>query len=181
MGITTKVLLIFPRRIADLNIKLHGILNLLSRPDTEADTISFGVHSSPCERFRAQPSHERYVSQPEPGHTIPASIPSSFNSTSPLGLSNYILQHLLDEYRKRQAYFPFVIVLDEWNPTSMAAERPFLLLAVITCASSQRPHLQAALAEEFRKTLAARIIVDGERNLDLLQGLLVHLSWYTPK
>lgn len=135
----------------------------------EASPPSLGAHSSPSEKSRTRSSYERSLSQPEP------------ESDSPLGLSKQVLQHLLDEYRKRQAHFPFVVVLDEWTPASMAAERPFLLLAVITCACSQRLHLQAALAAEFRKTLATRVIVNGEKSLDLLQGLLVHLSWYILK
>ncbi|KAJ9145322.1 hypothetical protein NKR23_g5455 [Pleurostoma richardsiae] len=38
--------------------------------------------------------------------------------------------------------------------------------------------LHAALELELRKTLATRLIVNAERGLDLLQGLLIYLLWY---
>lgn len=94
-----------------------------------------------------------------------------------LGLNLAVLQHLLDRFRKMSSYFPFVLLPDGSTVSSMAEDRPFLLLAAVTSASSKYPHLQNSLAEEFKETLSSRVIMAGERDLDLLQGLLVHLAW----
>ena len=59
----------------------------------------------------------------------------------------------------------------------MAVHRPFLLLAAVTAASSKYPQLQMAFNEDLKDTLGQRLISDGEKSLDLLQGLLVHLNW----
>ncbi|KAJ5626316.1 hypothetical protein N7510_002625 [Penicillium lagena] len=53
-----------------------------------------------------------------------------------LGLSPVVLEHLLDRFRGMASYFPFVRLSYAWTAASMAANRPFLLLAAITAASS---------------------------------------------
>lgn len=59
----------------------------------------------------------------------------------------------------------------------MMREHPFLLLAAITSVTSGYPSMQDTLADELKRTLAQRVVVREEADLDLLQGLLVHLAW----
>jgi hypothetical protein len=59
----------------------------------------------------------------------------------------------------------------------MAEDRPFLLLAAVAAASSKYCHLQDALIRQFKESLSQRVVMAGEKDLDLLQGLLVHLAW----
>jgi hypothetical protein len=94
-----------------------------------------------------------------------------------LGLSPVVLEHLLDRFRGMAFYFPFVRLSGTWNAASMAEDRPFLLLAVVVAASSKYCHLQDALIRQFKESLSQRVIIAGEKDLDLLQGLLVHLAW----
>lgn len=94
-----------------------------------------------------------------------------------LGLSPVVLEHLLDRFRGMVSYFPFVRLSDTWTAASMAEDRPFLLLAVVAAASSKYCHLQYALIRRFKESLSQRVIIAGEKDLDLLQGLLVHLAW----
>ncbi|KAL4742689.1 hypothetical protein BDV11DRAFT_210921 [Aspergillus similis] len=95
-----------------------------------------------------------------------------------LGLSLPVLEHLLDGFRSLARYFPFVVIPAGWTVAYMAADRPFLLLSAVTCASSRFGSLQQALVEELKETLSHRVVIAGERDLDLLQGLLVHLAWF---
>lgn len=95
-----------------------------------------------------------------------------------LGLSPIVVEHLLDRFRGMASYFPFVRLSDTWTAASMAADRPFLLLAVVAAASSKYYHLQDALIRRFKESLSQRVIIAGEKDLDLLQGLLVHLAWF---
>ncbi|KAK4866695.1 hypothetical protein LT330_008248 [Penicillium expansum] len=95
-----------------------------------------------------------------------------------LGLSPVVLEHLLVRFRGMASYFPFVRLSPAWTAASMAEDRPFLLLAVAAVASSKYCHLQGALIKQFKESLSQRVIIAGEKDLDLLQGLLVHLAWF---
>lgn len=94
-----------------------------------------------------------------------------------LGLSTLVIAHLLDRFRSMASYFPFVRLSNDWNATSMAEHRPFLLLAAAIAASSNQCHLQDALIRQFKESLSQHALVAGEQDLDLLQGLLVFLAW----
>lgn len=94
-----------------------------------------------------------------------------------LGLSPAVLDYLLDRFRGMACYFPFVQLSETWTAASMAEDRPFLLLAAVAAASSKRCHLQDALTKQFKEYLSKRVVMAGEKDLDLLQGLLVHLAW----
>ncbi|OGE56023.1 hypothetical protein PENARI_c003G06539 [Penicillium arizonense] len=95
-----------------------------------------------------------------------------------LGLSPVVLEYLLDRFRGMASYFPFVRLPYSCTAASMAEDRPFLLLAAVAAASSEYCHLQDALIRQFKESLSQRVVVAGEKDLDLLQGLLVHLAWF---
>lgn len=111
---------------------------------------------------------------------MPFETPTSAESSwiTDLELSQAVLEHLLDGFRSLARYFPFVIIPADWTATYMAEVRPFLLLSAVACASSRFINLQQALAEELKGTLSHRVVIAGEKGLDLLQGLLVHLAWF---
>jgi hypothetical protein len=92
-----------------------------------------------------------------------------------LGLSPVVLDYLLNRFRGMACYFPFVRLSETWTAASMADDHPFLLLAAF--ASSKFCHLQDALTKQFKEYLSKRVVMPGEKYLDLLQGLLVHLAW----
>lgn len=94
-----------------------------------------------------------------------------------LGLGPVVIEHLLDRFRSMATYFPFVQLSNVWNAVSMAENRPFLLLAAVAAAASNHCHLQDALIGLFKESLSQRVIMAGDKDLDLLQGLLVHLAW----
>jgi len=94
-----------------------------------------------------------------------------------LGLSPVVIAHLLDRFRGMASYFPFVRFSNHWNVASMAEDRPCLLLAAVAVASSCHCHLQDVLIRQFKKSLSQRVLIAGEQDLDLLQGLLVHIAW----
>ena len=94
-----------------------------------------------------------------------------------LGLSPVVLDYLLDRFRGMACYFPFVQLSKTWTAASMAEDRPFLLLAAVAAASSKCCYLQDALIRQFKECLGKRAVIAGEKDLDLLQGLLVNLAW----
>ncbi|KAL2851047.1 hypothetical protein BJY01DRAFT_209413, partial [Aspergillus pseudoustus] len=86
-------------------------------------------------------------------------------------------EKLLSLFRQRNSYFPFIDIPDTTSAASMAVHRPFLLLAILTVASSRAPRLQQRTDERFRRVLGERVILHGEQSLDYVQGLLVYIAW----
>lgn len=59
----------------------------------------------------------------------------------------------------------------------MASRRPLLTVAICTVATSSRPEAQDHLSQAFRYALSSKVLLGGERGIDLLLGLLVYLAW----
>ena len=61
-------------------------------------------------------------------------------------------------------------------PQDLRKESPFLWLCIMafTTKSSERRKI---LIAEIRQVLATRIFAEGEKSVDLLQGLLLYASW----
>jgi hypothetical protein len=88
------------------------------------------------------------------------------------------VESCLLKYRSNSAvYFPFVVVPNDWTLQSMMQHSPTLLLAVLTTMCNST-HLQKTLDAGFRDVLSQRVLVRGEKSLDILQGLLVYLAWH---
>lgn len=75
--------------------------------------------------------------------------------------------------------FPFVI-LPANTIAGYRRERPILLLSVLAITSRKYFELHNSLELEFREILSTKVIFEGAKDLDLLQGLLVYLAWYVP-
>jgi hypothetical protein len=93
------------------------------------------------------------------------------------GLSIDAADGYLLQFRNMTAYFPFVVIPNEATVLSMSQDRPFLCLAALAAATSSEKYVQKSLEQSFRVAILQKIMLDGERNLDLLNGLLVYLAW----
>jgi hypothetical protein len=195
--------------MADLEVRLNGILDLLSqrKPDTDSDNTATSpdlVHSKGTDPLIEEQEHEtcraddlhwgdgsndnhpftthnatnaRIVEEiPMPTGEIPSDVYTL--GTTGIEISAAVLQHLLDTFDRMIPYFPFVQLPGNLTVAAMVAERPFLLLAIATAAAFNYPQLQRTLEAELKEMLSRQVIIDGERSLDILQGLLVHLAWY---
>jgi len=89
-------------------------------------------------------------------------------------------QNLLDTFRTSMlSYLPCTLIPEDATVTSMATERPFVLLAVLAAASSSRTLQGHSLYDdEFRKILGLKFVAGGERSIELLQGLVIYVAWY---
>ncbi|KAK8877264.1 Zn(2)-C6 fungal-type DNA-binding domain protein [Apiospora arundinis] len=87
-------------------------------------------------------------------------------------------QKLLDGFQDMLAFCPLVVLPEGANVKSMAAESPFMLLAILA-ATSCSSSLQGfnLYDDEFRKVLGLKFVTSGERSLELLQGLLIYNAW----
>ncbi|KAM0511033.1 hypothetical protein ACHAPE_010294 [Trichoderma viride] len=76
-------------------------------------------------------------------------------------------------------HFPCINILPEDTVLTLAASRPFVLLAILAAASGSRTLQGHSLYdEEFRKVLGLKFVAGGERSIELLQGTLIYCAWY---
>jgi hypothetical protein len=92
-------------------------------------------------------------------------------------LSYQEAQLSLDFFRTKASNFPFVVVSPQTSLDSMRREKPFLLLSILTYGAQKNLKLQTTLELEIREQIARKVVVNGERSIDLLQGVLVYLCW----
>lgn len=84
---------------------------------------------------------------------------------------------LLQEFRAMNQNFPYIAIHPNLSTGMLRRDNPMLLLAICAAASWRDRGLQIKLERSYLEELAGRMVVDGEQTLDMLQGLLVHLSW----
>ena len=84
----------------------------------------------------------------------------------------------IELFRSKQRAFPFVVISPNLSLDSLRRQRPFLFLAILCCGTEPDFKLQQHIELELRENLSRRILVNGEKSLDLLQGILVYLTWY---
>ncbi|KAH7412843.1 hypothetical protein BKA64DRAFT_339090 [Cadophora sp. MPI-SDFR-AT-0126] len=87
-------------------------------------------------------------------------------------------EELLSKYREKASFFPFVKIAPDATVPSLSRTSPFLLLAILTSASIQDRLLHHQIDHEFRRVLSSKVLLQGQRSLDFLQGLLVYIAWY---
>lgn len=77
------------------------------------------------------------------------------------------------------AQFPLILLPPTTTFSQLATTRPTLLLAMITAASmSEHGVLFKQLHDELTRRLAMKVIIGGERSLELVQALLSMEVWY---
>jgi len=190
-------LLTYFSRLADLDEKLRGILDQLARSNRpEASAVGEDLvnslasyDGSPTTGNSNAPSVDELnatstsvrldIEDSSAGAMGPDQFHAISNETLPgqTELTLPMLDYLLSQFRENQAHFPFVVICAHWTASKMLKDRPFLFLAAITSVTGRYPALQEALAEELKETLSRRVVSIGKHDLDLLQGLLVHLAW----
>lgn len=87
-------------------------------------------------------------------------------------------ENSLRYFRTTAANSPFVIIPPDTSLDYLRRQKPFLLLTILAMAAIDNIRLQNLLDQEIRDTLGRRVFSSGERSLDLLQGILIYLTWY---
>lgn len=88
-------------------------------------------------------------------------------------------EELLDIYQNKLApVFPFVVVAPDATPERLKAERPFLFSAICMAASISDVNSMRGQMFALTKQLMNEMMVESNRTMDLLQGILVMLAWY---
>lgn len=85
---------------------------------------------------------------------------------------------MVQSFCRRNECFPFVVLSENTTAEELSKQRPFLLLSILVVTSDINPVLQKSLDERFRKVVATRIVMQGEKSMDYLQGLITYLAWF---
>ena len=97
-------------------------------------------------------------------------------------LSSETATIIFDKYAKQMSqHMPIVIFPEATTAAEVRKARPTLFLAILSVGSGAfYPDLQRLLTREIMRIFADRIICSGEKNLELVQALLVTVMWYWP-
>lgn len=88
---------------------------------------------------------------------------------------------LLDRYRRLlSAGMPFVVLPKEATAQLLHEQRPVLLRAVSTVALFHDLPRQQILVKDLIRDVGERMLVRGEKSIDILQGILVLVGWFHP-
>ncbi|KAG5987711.1 hypothetical protein E4U43_004970 [Claviceps pusilla] len=136
-------------------------------PEEESNEAGDGASSLSGPTFSGTPASSSTQSQSlYDRHTKPL-----FNLAS--------AESLLLSFRSMLRHFPFMTLPRDTSIQHFAATKPFVLLAILSSASGSKTLQGHSLYdEEFRKVLGLKFVAEGERSMELLQGLLIYCAWY---
>lgn len=136
-----------------------------------AEEPSAGGHGLQSLMLTPTPPASRSQSNASPIST--AAITSATISRLLTKDADHILQIFRTHYLR---YFPLIYLPSIVTSEEIQQNRPYLWLNILSiCTQSLRGI--GELGIQIRETLAKRAIVEGERSIELLQGLITHVSW----
>ncbi|KAM5372836.1 hypothetical protein ACJZ2D_007293 [Fusarium nematophilum] len=85
-------------------------------------------------------------------------------------------EEYLNKFRDWLRNFPFMILPYDVTAEALRKERPFLWLCIMNITSMSVPQ-QLKLKDRIREEVATRVVVNHERSMDVLLGLITYLAW----
>ncbi|KAI1138510.1 hypothetical protein F5Y05DRAFT_384303 [Hypoxylon sp. FL0543] len=154
--------------------------------DGNADTT---MELDPCITVRSdrRASHNHAFALPSPPDAALCDIypprtasyptPPSATSSQDRVLSMAEAEETLRIFKEQfLPFFPFVYIPRDTTAAELQQTKPFLWLNIMAiCAKSQTK--KSALSQRIKEYLAQKMLVDLDRSLDLLLGLLGYLGW----
>lgn len=159
-------------KIRDLESRLQAVqaavesgLGLQSPPDGETTSCLSAVGGMPSQMSLAES----------------VGAPSENTATDKLvnpELAEELCQTFIDHMAP---LYPLVSLPGSSNWQSVQRDRPALFRAMTTAAStSLKPGISGRMFRDTAQFLADKVVVDGEKSLDLIQALLVLSTWHLP-
>ncbi|WAO82894.1 Hypothetical protein NCS54_00006800 [Fusarium falciforme] len=109
----------------------------------------------------------------------PPPLPGSYKGRSSAATLAFVLdgQELLRDFcTLKQVHLPFLMLDPEYSAATLRDAKPFLWLCIVAV-SVKSTLKQQQLYGEIRSIIANSMVVELERSLELLQGLLVCIAW----
>jgi hypothetical protein len=77
-------------------------------------------------------------------------------------------------------HLPAVVFPQGTTAADIRNTRPILFHAIMSVASSETPNTQRRLVKDLMQIFADKIIIEGEKSLELVQSLMISVVWYFP-
>lgn len=77
-------------------------------------------------------------------------------------------------------HLPAVVFPENYTVMELRRTKPLLFLSIMAAASGENHGLQRVLQKELMQTFADKVIVTGEKSLELVQALNIAVIWYWP-
>ncbi|KAL8297866.1 hypothetical protein RB597_007119 [Gaeumannomyces tritici] len=134
-----------------------------------------GTDTSP----KATPTERTATSAPDSvGPADEELPPQSYEIFHGMELSSHEARAALDNYKSvYQLNFPFVPVSRKTSPGALFAKSPLLFRAIMISCAHQSYSLRSSGDRWFLSHIAQRVLVNGEKSLELLQAIIIFLAW----
>ncbi|KAG8529147.1 uncharacterized protein KY384_005782 [Bacidia gigantensis] len=177
-------------KLADVEKRIDNIYNLLQTVGASQAAPPSTVPQSQSGKSNIASDSGNFPSNDDLSLSQSAAMfpptPSSLNTEeTTAGLSDVITKGILsyDDAEEALTLFKsdYAAVSLNWpsndpDMSSLRHDHPFLLQSVLTIAYQKDATTQQRLDSELRETMARRVYVDGTKDLDLLNGLVVYVQ-----
>ncbi|KAM0435910.1 hypothetical protein ACHAPT_002802 [Fusarium lateritium] len=169
-------------RVAQLEKKIDGIVSLLAAqrkglsPLTPESPQDVPVQHPIPEDIQA----DSLTADPLPTHIVgrPDDDYADLELFPGFRITHDEATKRLEVYRRDYVpQFPFVPMPDCLASHEFYAESRFLFWTILAVVSPLKEKVQMDFKAWFRKYLAEHLVINQERSLDILQGILVYLAW----
>jgi hypothetical protein len=152
----------------------------IKRKIVEPDYFGGELHKSAIPQFKPGPPAHTY--QPVLEHSMKPEKPSTPDPVDSGLIDLRIARQCFDRYMAEMCeHLPLVVFPPGTQADQIRKTKPILFLAVLAVASGTiAPHLQPRLIIEITRILADRVILRGEKSLELVQTIQVTTCFYQP-
>lgn len=112
----------------------------------------------------------------------PSGISPEYSDVVDRGIISMSLAgELFARYTERMMeHLPGVVFAPESTVSEVRKTKPILFLSIMAAAASEMPVLQRQLNKELMQIIAEKVVVVGEKSLELVQTIQVATIWYWP-
>lgn len=76
-------------------------------------------------------------------------------------------------------FFPFVYIPSHMSASDLRREKPFLCLVIMSL-TTRSVALQVTMGTAIRQIVAQKVVVEHEKSLDILLGMICYIAWLVP-
>lgn len=102
--------------------------------------------------------------------------PTPEEEGEPEDVSDSEAEQCLSSFRSKLKYFPFIHIPEEATASTLQQDRPFLWTCILAV-STKSSALQIRLGFKIRRLIAERLLIQHERSIELLLGMLAFQGW----
>lgn len=136
--------------------------NLVPEPDSQRTSLNRGLIWVPDTYNQRGPQH--CICRPTPGQV-----------QGPIESDDTLLRIYQEELAPA---YPFVIVPKDVSASHIQSTRPFLMACIRMVASFHSMKSRQGQMYQLMSHIAERMLIQSERSLDLLSGIIVILGWH---